>query len=275
MPHRKREPRKAGSHGELIIIGGHEDKERDQEILKAVADRVNGGLLLIATLASTEANEQWRNYRDVFRNLGLKKIEQLDLESRAEADDDARTKLLRSAQAVFFTGGDQLRITSNFGGSPLCNIMRERYASGMVVAGTSAGASVMSETMLVAGPGDESHRMGDALRMAPGLGLTEDLIVDQHFAQRGRIGRLVGAVAQNPRLIGVGIDEDTAIVAREGESFEVIGTGAVYVIDGHSIAYTNLSDSKTDDVISVHNVKLSILSRGDRFDLVKRVALHQ
>jgi cyanophycinase len=175
---------------------------------------------------------------------------------------------------MFFTGGDQLRITSTFGGSELCETMRERYAQGMLIAGTSAGASVMSETMLVSGPGDDSHRVGDTLRMAPGLGLTRDFVVDQHFAQRGRISRLLGAIAQNPRPLGVGIDENTAIIAKEGESFEVIGAGAVYVINGKCITYTNLSESKTDDVISVHNVKLDVLSHGDRFDIEKRIALH-
>ena len=256
MAQQKRDSRKANGHGELIIIGGHEDKEREREVLKAVAERVNGGMLLVATLASSEAAEQWEIYRKVFQQLGVKKAEHLDLETRAESDDDDRAKLIRQARAVFFTGGDQLRITSTFGGSPLCEILRGRFAAGLLVAGTSAGASVLSETMLVSGPGDDSHRMGDALRMAPGLGLTKDFTVDQHFAQRGRLSRLVGAVAQNPRILGVGIDEDTAIVAREGVGFEVIGNGAVYVIDGRSITYTNLSDSKTDDVISVHNVKL-------------------
>jgi cyanophycinase len=274
MGQTKREPRRSNGHGELIIIGGHEDKEREKEILRLVAKRVNGGPLLIATLASSEAQEQFQTYREVFSELGVKKTAHLELETRGESDDQQREQLLRTASGIFFTGGDQLRITSLFGGSELCVIMRERYAHGLMVAGTSAGASVLSETMLVAGPGDDSHRMGDALRMAPGLGLTRDFTIDQHFAQRGRLSRLVGAVAQNPRILGVGIDEDTAIIAREGVGFEVVGNGAVYVIDGHSISYTNLSDTRTNEVISVHNVKLDILAKGDRFDLEKRVAIH-
>jgi cyanophycinase len=259
---------------ELIIIGGHEQKEENSEILKSVAERANGGLLLVATLASSEALEQWKTYRHIFQQLGVKQIDHLDLESRAESDEDSRLKLLRRAKVLFFTGGDQLRITSTFGGSDLCQVMRKRHAEGMTIAGTSAGASVMSETMLVSGPDDDSHRVGDALRMAPGLALTKEFIIDQHFAQRGRLSRLLGAVAQNPRLLGVGIDEDTAIITREGEAFEVLGNGAVYVINGQAISYTNLSESKTDEVISVHNVQLDVLSRGDRFDLVKRVAAH-
>src|SRR5436305_11854215 len=120
MPNHKREPRKGNGRGDLIIIGGHEDKEHDREILKAVAERVNGGMLLVATLASSEAAEQWQNYRKVFQQLGVKKVEQLDLETRADSDNDKRISLLRQAEVVFFAGGDQLRITSTFGGSPLC-----------------------------------------------------------------------------------------------------------------------------------------------------------
>src|SRR3954449_8087591 len=249
MGQKKHEP------GELIIIGGHEDKGADPEILKVVAERAEKGMLLVATLASSVAMEQWQEYRRAFQKLGVKKIEHLDLETRAEAASDERAELVKNAKLIFFTGGDQLRITSSFGGSKLCQLLRERhYEEGLPIAGTSAGASVMSETMLVSGPSDDSHRVGDALRMAPGLGLTREFVVDQHFAQRGRLSRLVGAVAQNPRLVGIGIDEDTAIIAHECVDFEVIGNGAVYVIDGRSITYTNLSDSKTDDVISVHDV---------------------
>jgi cyanophycinase len=268
MPQKKHEP------GELIVIGGHEEKDGDPEILKAVSERVGGGMLLIATLASEVALEQWQEYRQVFHKLGVKKIEHLDVETRAETAEDQRAAQIKHAAAIFFTGGDQLRITSSFGGSRLCELMRERHAKGLPIAGTSAGASVMSGTMLVASPSDESHRVGDALRMAPGLGLMPEFVIDQHFAQRGRLSRLLGAVAQNPRLIGIGIDENTAIVARPGEGFDVIGEGAVYVINGQGITYTNLSESQTDATISVHGVRLDVLSRGDCFDLEKRAAVH-
>jgi cyanophycinase len=259
--------------GELIIIGGHEDKGSEPEILKTVAERADKGLLLIATLASSLAKEQWEEYRKVFGKLGVKKLDHLDLETRAESADDRRVELVKQAKVIFFTGGDQLRITSSFGGSRLCELMREKHSNGMPIAGTSAGASVMSETMLVSGPGDESHKPADALRMAPGLGLMKEIVIDQHFAQRGRISRLLVAVAQNPRLLGVGLDENTAIVAKDG-AFEVIGAGAVYVINGMCITYTNLSESDPNVTTSVHGVRLDVLSRGDRYDLDKRVALH-
>src|SRR3954470_12529825 len=121
-------PQKKRKAGELIIIGGHEEKNNDPEILKVVAERVNHGLLLVATMASTEANEMWKTYRKAFSSLGVKTIEHLDLETRAESDSDKRTQLVQRAAGVFFTGGDQLRITSTFGGSDLCRIMRERHA---------------------------------------------------------------------------------------------------------------------------------------------------
>src|SRR3954449_9092662 len=215
MGQKKHEP------GELIIIGGHEDKGADPEILKVVAERAEKGMLLVATLASSVAMEQGQEYRRIFQKLGVKKIEHLDLETRAEAAEDGRAELVKEAKLIFFTGGDQLRITSSFGGSRLCELMRERHAHGLPVAGTSAGASVMSETMLVSGDGDDSHKAGDVLRMAPGLGLLKEIVIDQHFAQRGRISRLLVAVAQNPRLLGVGIVENTAVMTR-GRGLEVI-----------------------------------------------------
>lgn len=260
--------------GELIVIGGHDAKDGETEVLRIVAERAGGGMLLVATLASEVALEMWQDFRKLFQKLGVKKIEHLNVETRAETAEDKRVAQIKEAAVVFFPGGDQLRITSSFGGSKLCELMRERHPKGLPIAGASAGASVMSGTMLVEGPTEESHRVGDALRMAPGLGLMPEFVIDQHFAQRGRLGRLLGAVAQNPRLIGVGVDENTAIVARPGDGFEVIGDGAVYVINGQCITYTNLSESQTDDAISVHGARLDVLSHGDRFDTLRRTAVH-
>ncbi len=156
-------------------------------------------------------------------------------------------------------------------GTRYCETLRLKHSTGATVAGTSAGASVVSETMLVEGPGDNSHRVGDSLRMAPGLGLLQGIIIDQHFAERGRVGRLIGAVAQNPRLLGVGIDENTAIVLH-ADSFSVIGCGAVYVVDGSRMNYTNVSETKPEITLAAHNLKLDLLSSGDVYDLAKRAA---
>ena len=171
-------------------------------------------------------------------------------------------------RGVFFTGGDQLRISSQIGDTPVERRVRDIHAAGGVIAGTSAGASVMSDTMLVRGSSAESHRIGD-LHMAPGLGLIHDVIIDQHFAERGRIGRLLGAVAQNPRVLGIGIDEDTAIVV-EGEAFRVLGGGAVYVVDGAGVTHSNIAEAAPQRTLSLYDVRLHVLSSGDPFDLALR-----
>jgi cyanophycinase len=260
--------KRRAANGALVIIGGHEDKRNGCRILKEVAARAHKSTLVVATVATEHPDEVWAEYRSVFKSLGVRSLSHLHVETRDDAFSEDKLKVLKGAGAVFFTGGDQLRITSRIGGAPICERIREIFDRGGVIAGTSAGASAMSETMLVSGPSDQSHRV-DAVQMAPGLGLINGVIVDQHFAERGRLGRLVGAVAQNPRLLGVGIDEDTAVIA-EADRFIVIGRGAVYVIDGTRESYTNVSEEKPDSVMSVFDLRLHILSDGDRFELETR-----
>ncbi|RYG56566.1 MAG: cyanophycinase, partial [Alphaproteobacteria bacterium] len=149
--------------------------------------------------------------------------------------------------------------------------VRELHDRGGLLAGTSAGASVMSETMLVGGSSSESHHIGD-VHMAPGLGLIRNAIIDQHFAQRGRIGRLLGAVAHNPRLLGVGIDEDTAIQVA-GSRFEVLGSGAVYVVDAEEVTQSNIAEARSACALSMHDVRLHVLAAGDSFDLKRRAPM--
>ncbi|SMB94875.1 cyanophycinase [Deinococcus hopiensis] len=254
--------------GTLIIIGGHEDKAHGREILKEVARRVRGGRLVIATVASHKPEGYFESYQEGFDGLDVGELLELYVEERAEASRQEKLELFDGAAGVFFSGGDQLRITSQIGDTPLEARIREVYEAGGVVAGTSAGASVMCETMLVSGHSRESYRIGD-LQMAPGLGLVRGVIIDQHFAERGRIGRLLGAVAQNPRVLGIGIDEDTAIVL-EGGQFQVIGNGAVYVADGAGITHSNIAEARRDEPLSLYGVRLHVLSRGDAFDLARR-----
>jgi cyanophycinase len=178
-------------------------------------------------------------------------------------------QILGEVGAVFLTGGDQLRLTSVLGGTPLCEEIRSFHARGGTIAGTSAGASVMTETMLVAGAGDESLRLGDSLRMGAGLGFLRGAIVDQHFAERGRLGRLLAGVAQNPRLLGIGIDEDTATIV-EGSALRVLGAGAVYVIDAEDATASNVADGRTGEVLSLFGARLHALGEGDGFDLAER-----
>lgn len=174
--------------------------------------------------------------------------------------------MAQNASLVFFTGGDQLRITSVLGGTPLYKTIKQRYENGCIFVGTSAGASVMSDTMIVTGPDEESPRKC-TLKMAPGLGFIKEVIIDQHFAQRGRIGRLLVGMAENPQSLGIGIDEDTAIIVNESAKFKVIGSGAVYVLDGRNITYSNVSEQHPDDIFSIFGVVMHVLKSGDIFDL--------
>ncbi|THF71475.1 cyanophycinase [Deinococcus sp. Arct2-2] len=254
--------------GTLIIIGGHEDKEGKRVILDEVAKHLYGGKLVLATVASHEPEGYFETYQQAFGALGVTDLTELYVQERAETLLPEKQALFDGAAGVFFSGGDQLRITSQMGDTPLEARVHEIFAAGGVIAGTSAGASVMSETMLVRGSSSESHRIGD-LHMAPGLGLIRNVMIDQHFGERGRIGRLLGAVAHNPRMLGIGIDEDTAIVV-QGGTFRVIGAGAVYVLDGAGVTYSNIADGGQDRALSLTDVRLHVLAHGDSFNLSTR-----
>jgi cyanophycinase len=257
--------------GSLIIIGGHEDKEDERTILKEVAKHAqrDHGRLVIVTVATHHPEKVAEEYRAVFKELGVGAIDVVDIRTRADAADDKNVRKIADAALVFFTGGDQLRITSQIGDSPLFRCMQEIYLKGATIAGTSAGAAAMPETMLIGGPSDESHRIS-ALSMAPGLAFLSGVVIDSHFAERGRMGRLLGAVAQNPRNLGVGIDEDAAIVVTGGERFEVIGSGAVYVLDGMDISYSSLSERQPEGILSIFDTRLHVLGADDQFVLPVR-----
>lgn len=258
------------SSGTLIIVGGHEERNpRDRRaILREVARRVDGGKLVIATVASHQPEGYFEEYQSAFKDLGIGELVELYVEDRSEAAGSDKLDLLNDAAGIFFSGGDQLRITSQIGESEIEARVRELFERGGLVAGTSAGASVMSETMLVKGTSKETHRIGD-LHMAPGLGLIRNVIIDQHFAERGRFGRLLGAVAQNPRVLGLGIDENTAAIV-EGNSFRVLGDGAVYVVDGSGMTHSNVAEARSDETLSMHDVRVHVLAEGDLFDLEER-----
>jgi len=258
----------AAQPGPIIVIGGHEDKEGERVILATVAEALKGRKLVLATVASHRPDGYFEAYQKAFAGLGVTNLVELYLNDRAETHDEDKVSLFDDAGGVFFTGGDQLRISSQVGDTPIEDRIREVWAAGGVLAGTSAGASVMSDTMLVRGSSAGSYRVGD-LQMSPGLGLIRDVIIDQHFAERGRIGRLLGAVAHSPRVLGVGIDEDTAIVV-EGTDFRVIGSGAVYVVDGSGVTQSNIAEEREEKPLSIYDVRLHVLTSGDAFDLDAR-----
>lgn len=257
--------------GNLIIIGGAEDKQGKKEILKRVCDSIDKskGMLLVATIATEYPKEAAAKYKKVFGELKVNNIKILDISERREAFEEGNADLIREADLIFFTGGDQLRITSLIGGTPVYDALKESCENGTFIVGTSAGASVMSDTMIVQGEDENSPRKC-TLKMSPGLGLIKDVIIDQHFAQRGRIGRLLTGIAQNPEVLGIGIDENTGIIVNKSGIIEVIGEGAVYFIDGSGITYTNVSELYADEILSMHNVKLHILTDGNKFNLAKK-----
>ena len=262
---------KRPGYGTLIIIGGHEDKTGDQIILRALTNRLgSAGKLVVITVASQEPKSLWEDYREIFHKLGVRHVSWLNISTRAEAREEATSQMLTDADAVFFTGGDQVRITSQIGDTPVYERLCDLYAAGGIIAGTSAGASAMTETMLVSGEGSTSARVANAVQMAPGLGFLSNALIDQHFAERGRIGRLLAAVAQNPRILGIGIDENTSIVVQR-RRFRVIGEGTVYVADGSGVTYSNVvGEEAADRAMSIYGVTLHVLSQSDTFDLTTR-----
>ena len=237
-------------------------------ILREVAKHLDGGKLVLATVASHQPEGYFEAYQTAFADLGISDLVELYVKDRAETLAPDKLRVLDGAAGVFFSGGDQLRISSQIGDTPIEQRVREIHQAGGLIAGTSAGASMMSETMLVKGTSGESHKIGD-LHMAPGLGLVRDVIIDQHFAERGRFGRLFGAVAHNPRELGIGIDEDTALVLRDSR-FEVIGSGCVYVVDGAGVTQSNIAEARPERALSMYDIRLHVLSSGDTFDLARR-----
>lgn len=260
--------------GNLVIIGGAEDKYGEQKILKKVVEIIGGSAasLMILTTATENPEEVGNEYREVFSKLGVNNINILNINTRDDANEDLNADLIRNSSGIFFTGGDQLRITSIIGGTKAYAALQDAYTKGIVIIGTSAGASVMSNTMIVDGNSNDPARKC-TLKMAPGLSLMEEAIIDQHFDQRGRIGRLLCGVAENPHMLGIGIDEDTAIRVYPDAHFEVLGTNAITVIDGTTIKSSNVSELKPDEILAISNVTLHVLPTGYGFDMENRKVL--
>lgn len=262
----------AGRGGSLVIIGGHEDRTGQKRILAEVAARLgDDGKIVVCDVASSEPDALWEEYEPAFRALGVPHVYRLSITRREEASEPRVMRILEGATGVFFTGGDQLKITSQLGDTPLYSRILEIFEAGGVIAGTSAGASVMSETMMVSGNASESYRIKSALLMAPGLGLARDMLIDQHFAERGRMARLIGAVTQNPRMLGVGIDENTAIIVDRSTHFSVLGDGAVYVVDASTATYSNIGVEESHRTLSSFGLTVHMLSQGDVFELATRI----
>jgi cyanophycinase len=260
-------------NGALVIIGGAEDKEEEQLILKEFV-RLAGGAkarIVVMTVATNLPQELGDEYERVFRKLGVDDVCFIDVSDRKDASAEERLKTIKQATGVYFTGGNQLHVTSLLGGSPMSEILRERHAKGLIVAGTSAGAAMMSNSMIISGEADSAPRFGE-VGIGPGMDFVPYSMIDTHFSQRGRFGRLLTAVAHYPQNLGFGIDENTAMIVEDKE-FQVIGENTVTVIDAGAITYTNLPDLEENQALTVHGVVVHVLADGHRFDLEQRAPI--
>lgn len=260
--------------GHLIVIGGAESKEPDGAILRAVVDMAGGAdarLTVIAT-ASLSPQDRFETYARLFTGMGAREVHFLDISSREDANHPANAELIYRSTGVFMTGGDQSRLSSILGGSEVAKAMHRAHKRGLLIAGTSAGASAISEHMIVEG-GQGLHPRKHMLHLAPGLGLLRRVVLDQHFLQRQRIGRILSIVAQNPFILGIGVDEDTAMVICPNYDFQVIGSGVVTILDGRDISHSNVTTAVAGDLLAMDGVKLHMLPSGFAFNIDSRTPL--
>ena len=258
--------------GWIVPIGGAEDKESRRQILKRFVKLCGGrdAEIVIIPTASRKLDTGAR-YQDLFERLEAGHSTIVDFATREDGQRDDYLRAIENASGVFFTGGNQLRISTILGGTAAAKLIRNRNAQGMHVAGTSAGASILSEHMIAFGKEGSSPRAG-SVRLAPGLGLTNRFIIDQHFRQRDRLGRLVAALAYNPFAIGIGLDEDTAAFIGPDNTLEVEGSGAVTVVDAGDLQFSSMDQAGEDAPVCLLGLKVHILIAGATFNLHTRKA---
>jgi len=258
------------NQGKLLIIGGAEDKEGDCKILREFL-RCAGGTkahIVIMTAATSLPGEVGDNYIRVFERLGAEDVRVLDTQTPEDANNPEYLEAIEQATGIFFTGGDQARIISCLKDTKLDTAMHKRYSEGIIIGGTSAGAAMMPDMMIIEGDSETNPRV-DVVAMGPGMGFLPDVVIDQHFAQRGRLGRLVTALLLQPAVLGFGIDENTAILV-SGDELEVIGENAVTVIDESEKLHDNIDGRLKDEGLAICGAKLHILPHGYRFNLKTR-----
>jgi cyanophycinase len=258
------------TEGHVMVIGGAEDKVRERVILSRFVKLAGGNDARIAVIstASSLGPLAGEMYRRVFTELGADEVHPIHTTTRAQCSDPIAVRTVREATGIFLTGGNQLRLSSTIGGTPLAQAITRRHREGAVVAGTSAGASAMSTHMVAFGASGATPKQR-MVQMAAGLGILPGVIVDQHFEQRNRLGRLLAIIAQNPSLLGIGVDEDTAGVVGPDRVLEVIGRRSITIIDGAN-SETDAWEVKAHRPLMISNVILHSLPAGYRFDLEAR-----
>lgn len=255
-----------------MAIGGAEDKLDDKIILTTFAQLAGGAKARIAIVPTASSIETaGERYKALFLGLGVSAAHVVFIESRDDANGEAPLELLDDATGIFLTGGNQMRLSAIVGGTEAARLVKSRHAAGAIVAGTSAGASILSSHMVAYGASGETPRQRMA-SMVAGFGLVPELIIDQHFRQRDRIGRLLALVASNPGLLGVGVDEDTAALIGSNGVMDVIGRSSVTIVDGTHM-YSDIFQVKAHGPITVSGAILHVLAAGNRFDINRRVML--
>jgi cyanophycinase len=256
----------------MLVIGGAEDPdEENMRILPHLVEMAGGkrARILVCSAPSQSPEEKVRIYRTIFEKLGVTEVYEAPIGTRAEAETEEVLEAAGKATAILFTGGDQLRLSALVAGTRLFEVVQSRlFDDGLVVAGTSAGAAAMSGTMIIGGPSEGTVRRAD-VDLAPGLGLWRDTVVDTHFNQRGRVHRLLTIFAHNPQVMGIGIDENTALDLVPGERFTVLGAGAVMVFNGR-VSHTNAPEAGDSDPLAVTDSLVHVLANGYGFDLRTR-----
>lgn len=274
-------------HGKLIIIGGAVDKGSftetnidknapknlnffEEGILKRIIKESKNGensIIEVITTASKIPGEIGPEYVKAFTYLGANNVNVMQIERREQASEPEFLERLKKADVVMFTGGDQLRLTSILGGTPFDDILIDKYRNeDFVYAGTSAGAAAASNNMIYQGSSHEAMLKGE-VKITSGLGLIDDVIIDTHFVQRGRIGRLFQAVVGNPKVLGIGLGEDTGLLIKNGKQMEAIGSGLVILVDGREVKDTNLTQIELGQPISINHLVTHVMSKNDTFDL--------
>lgn len=258
--------------GLLVAIGGREDKEDDLEILTTLVSLVDNKIpkVEVITTATNFPQETGEEYIAAFSKEEEISVGILNIENRETAANPEYLKRIKSADIIFFTGGDQLRITSILAGSPIIEEIKRRYLEEFcIIAGTSAGAAAMSRTMIYGGDSSEALQKG-AVNLGDGLGLIDNLIIDTHFVERGRFSRLMQVLSINPTNLGIGLGEDAGIIIEKGHIIKAIGKGVVVIFDGQNLKYSNVADISYDEAIAMENMIVHTISSGYGYDLRTR-----
>jgi cyanophycinase len=260
------------TRGWIIPIGGGEEKERNPVILERFVQLCGGrDAKLVVVPTASKLEDTGARYKAIFRELGAAEVEVMDFDTRRDGDEPGRVTAIKACDGVFLTGGNQMRLATTIGGTAVAKAIREHNANGGHVAGTSAGASFLSEHMIAFGDDNRTPHAG-SVTLAPGLGLTNRVVIDQHFTQRARLGRLITALAFNPFLIGLGLDEDTAAFIAPDQTVEVEGSGTLTIVDASKLKFSSMDRAGVDDPVSMLGLTMHVLIRGATFNLHTRDA---